>query len=50
LHNRLSETSLILGTTDTLALGLAIINSQLPDLDTITSTIGKMFLMNLHLI
>jgi inner membrane protein len=34
-------TSLILGTTNPLALGLAIIGSQLPDLDTTTSTIGK---------
>jgi len=37
----LSGTSLILGTTDPLALGLAVIGSQLPDLDTTTSTIGK---------
>jgi inner membrane protein len=36
-------TSLILGTTNPLALGLAIIGSQLPDLDTTTSTIGKIF-------
>jgi inner membrane protein len=34
-------TSLVLGTTDPLALGLAVIGSQLPDLDTTTSTIGK---------
>ncbi|WP_233220107.1 metal-dependent hydrolase [Pleurocapsa sp. CCALA 161] len=39
----LSGTSLILGTTNPLALGLAIIGSQLPDLDTTTSTIGKIF-------
>ncbi len=39
----LSGTSLILGTTSPLALGLAIIGSQLPDLDTTTSTIGKIF-------
>jgi inner membrane protein len=37
----LSGTSLILGTANPLALGLAIIGSQLPDLDTTTSTIGK---------
>jgi inner membrane protein len=34
-------TSLILGTANPLALGLAVIGSQLPDLDTTTSTIGK---------
>ncbi|MGB5713863.1 MAG: hypothetical protein WBM44_23500 [Waterburya sp.] len=33
-------TSLILGTTSPLALGLAILGSQLPDIDTTTSTIG----------
>jgi inner membrane protein len=36
-------TSLILGTANPLSLGLAIIGSQLPDLDTTTSTIGKIF-------
>jgi inner membrane protein len=36
-------TSLILGTASPLALGLAVIGSQLPDLDTTTSTIGKIF-------
>jgi inner membrane protein len=36
-------TSLILGTANPLALGLAVIGSQLPDLDTTTSTIGKIF-------
>ncbi len=36
-------TSLILGTADPLPLGLAVIGSQLPDLDTTTSTIGKIF-------
>ncbi len=36
-------TSLILGTASPLSLGLAIIGSQLPDLDTTTSTIGKIF-------
>jgi inner membrane protein len=36
-------TSLILGTANPLPLGLAIIGSQLPDLDTTTSTIGKIF-------
>ena len=36
-------TSLILGTANPLALGLAIIGSQLPDLDTTTSTVGKIF-------
>ena len=37
----LSGTSLILGTASPLSLGLAVIGSQLPDLDTTTSTIGK---------
>ena len=36
-------TSLILGTGEPLPLGLAVIGSQLPDLDTTTSTIGKIF-------
>jgi inner membrane protein len=36
-------TSLILGTANPLSLGLAIIGSQLPDLDTTTSTVGKIF-------
>jgi inner membrane protein len=36
-------TSLILGTADPLPLGLAILGSQLPDLDTTESTIGKIF-------
>ena len=36
-------TSLILSTADPLLLGLSIIGSQLPDIDTITSTIGKIF-------
>ncbi len=36
-------TSLILGTASPLPLGLAVIGSQLPDLDTTTSTIGKIF-------
>ena len=36
-------TSLILGTADPLLLGLSIIGSQLPDIDTTTSTIGKIF-------
>jgi inner membrane protein len=36
-------TSLILGTANPNALGLAVIGSQLPDLDTTTSTIGKIF-------
>ncbi len=35
------DDSLILGTASPLPLGLAIIGSQLPDLDTTTSTIGK---------
>ena len=39
----LAGTSLILGTADPLPLGLAILGSQLPDLDTTTSTIGKIF-------
>lgn len=36
-------TSLILGTADSLPLGLAILGSQLPALDTTESTIGKIF-------
>ena len=36
-------TSLILGTADPLFLGLSILGSQLPDIDTTTSTIGKIF-------
>ena len=36
-------TSLILGTGEPLPLGLAILGSQLPDLDTTESTIGKIF-------
>jgi inner membrane protein len=36
-------TSLIIGTADPLALGLAVLGSQLPDIDTTTSTIGKIF-------
>ncbi len=36
-------TSLILGTASPLPLGLAILGSQLPDIDTTTSTIGKIF-------
>ncbi len=36
-------TSLILGTADPLFLGLSIIGSQLPDIDTTTSNIGKVF-------
>ena len=39
----LSGTSLILGTAEPLPLGLAILGSQLPDLDTTESTIGKIF-------
>ena len=39
----LAGTSLILGTANPLPLGLAILGSQLPDLDTTTSTIGKIF-------
>jgi inner membrane protein len=38
-----AATSLILGTADPLPLGLAILGSQLPDLDTTESTIGKIF-------
>lgn len=34
-------TSFILGTTDPLVMGLAIVGSQLPDLDTSTSLIGQ---------
>lgn len=33
--------TLILGTADPLVLGLAVLGSQLPDLDTTTSTIGQ---------
>ncbi|WP_218600605.1 metal-dependent hydrolase [Fischerella major] len=36
-------TSLILGTADPYKLGLAVLGSQLPDLDTTKSTIGAMF-------
>ena len=36
-------TSLVLGTGNPLPLGLAILGSQLPDIDTTTSTIGKIF-------
>jgi hypothetical protein len=36
-------TSLIIGTAEPMALGLAILGSQLPDIDTTTSTIGKIF-------
>ncbi len=36
-------TSLILGTAEPLPLGLAILGSQIPDIDTSTSTIGKIF-------
>ncbi len=39
----LSGTSLVLGTGQPLPLGLAILGSQLPDIDTTTSTIGKIF-------
>ena len=39
----LSGTSLILGTANPLALGLAVLGSQIPDIDTTTSTIGKIF-------
>ena len=39
----LSGTSLILSTANPLPLGLAVIGSQLPDLDTTESTIGKIF-------
>ena len=39
----LSGTSLILGTASPLPLGLAILGSQIPDIDTTTSTIGKIF-------
>jgi inner membrane protein len=35
--------SLILSTADPMALGLAVLGSQLPDIDTTTSTIGKIF-------
>jgi inner membrane protein len=41
--NATAGTSLILGTADPLPLGLAILGSQLPDLDTTQSTIGKIF-------
>ena len=36
-------TSLVLGTSEPLPLGLAILGSQIPDIDTTTSTIGKIF-------
>ena len=34
-------TSLVLGTANPLILGLSVIGSQLPDIDTTTSTVGK---------
>jgi inner membrane protein len=34
-------TSLILGTASPLSLGLAVLGSQLPDIDTSTSLIGQ---------
>ncbi len=37
----LSGTSLILGTAEPLPLGLAVLGSQIPDIDTTTSTVGK---------
>ncbi|MDJ0904185.1 MAG: metal-dependent hydrolase [Xenococcus sp. MO_188.B8] len=36
-------TSLVLGTASPLTIGLAVLGSQLPDWDTTTSTIGKIF-------
>ncbi|MDJ0544749.1 MAG: metal-dependent hydrolase [Microcystis sp. M53601_WE4] len=33
----------MIGTADPMALGLAVLGSQLPDIDTTTSTIGKIF-------
>ena len=36
-------TSLVLGTASPLPIGLAILGSQIPDIDTTTSTIGKIF-------
>jgi inner membrane protein len=39
----IAGTSLILGTANPMALGLAVIGSQLPDLDSTNSTIGKIF-------
>lgn len=36
-----SHISLILGTANPIALGLAILGSQLPDIDTTTSAIGQ---------
>ena len=36
-------TSLVLGTASPLTIGLAVLGSQLPDIDTTTSTIGKIF-------
>ncbi|TRU19125.1 MAG: metal-dependent hydrolase [Microcystis aeruginosa Ma_MB_S_20031200_S102] len=35
--------SLVIGTADPMALGLAVLGSQLPDIDITTSTIGKIF-------
>jgi inner membrane protein len=37
----IAGTSLILGTASPLPLALAILGSQLPDIDTTTSTIGQ---------
>ena len=39
----IAGTSFALGTSDPLLLGLSILGSQLPDIDTSTSTIGKIF-------
>jgi inner membrane protein len=39
----MAGTSLILGTANPMVLGLAVIGSQLPDLDSTNSTIGKIF-------
>ncbi|NEO80704.1 metal-dependent hydrolase [Moorena sp. SIO4G3] len=36
-------TSLVLGTADPSLLGLAVVGAQIPDIDTTTSTIGKIF-------
>ncbi|NET08557.1 MAG: metal-dependent hydrolase [Merismopedia sp. SIO2A8] len=35
--------SLVLGTANPMLLGLAVVGSQIPDIDTTTSTIGKIF-------
>ncbi len=39
--NASAGTSLVLGTASPLTIGLAVLGSQIPDIDTTTSTVGK---------